>query len=80
MASKFQKRDLGIYQAYSMIDQTMERMVMMRQWKVLEWIADSLSDRKMRIVVRSEYSEWFDVISGVPKGSILGPILFSLCK
>ena len=44
--------------------------------KVLEWIADFLSDRKMRIMVRSEYSEWFDVISGVPQGSVLGPILF----
>ena len=30
----------------------------------------------MRIMVRSEYSEWFDVISGVPQRSVLGPILF----
>ena len=44
--------------------------------KVLEWIADFLSDRKMRIMVRSEYSEWFNVISGVPQVSVLGPILF----
>ena len=44
--------------------------------KVLRWIADFLTDRKMRIMVRGEYSEYVDVISGVPEGSILGPILF----
>ena len=27
-------------------------------------------------MVRSEYSEWFDIISGVLQGSVLGPILF----
>ena len=30
MASKLQKRDLNIYQAYSMIDQTRERMITMK--------------------------------------------------
>ena len=44
--------------------------------KVLCWIADFLSYRRMRIMVRAEYSEWVDVISGVPQGSVLGPILF----
>ena len=30
----------------------------------------------MQIMVRGEYSEWVDVISGVPQGSVLGHILF----
>ena len=44
--------------------------------KVLCWIEDFLSDRRMRIMVRGEYTEWVDVISGLPQGSVLGPILF----
>ena len=43
---------------------------------VLEWIANSLLDRKMQIMVRGAYSEWFDAIGGVPQGSVLGLILF----
>ena len=44
----------------------------------LEWFRSFLTGRKQRVVVGREESLWFDLHSGVPQGSILGPILFSL--
>ena len=35
-----------------------------------------LTERRRRVILRNGHSEWKPVISGVPRGSILGPILF----
>ena len=42
------------------------------------WFQNYLTDRKQRGVVGDNESQWAEIHAGVPRGSILGPILFSI--
>jgi len=48
-------------------------------WRInvyIKWIKAYLENRKQRVRINSCFSNWANVVSGIPQGSILGPLLY----
>ena len=48
------------------------------QTDALNLVYDYLSNRKQRVKINETFSSWKNIEYGVPKGSILGPLLFNI--
>ena len=44
--------------------------------ELIAWIEAFLVGRQQRVKINGTFSNWIDVLSGIPQGTILGPLLF----
>ena len=74
-----------IFLDFSKAFDTVNHKILIEKLKILgfqnntcDWINSYLSNRYQRVVVGEDASEWIHIRNGVPQGSILGPLLFTI--
>jgi len=70
---------LGFAKAFDIVDHVI--LIEKLKWygvtgQLLDWFSDYLKDRSQRVVIDGAASERLPVSSGVPQGSLGGPLLF----
>ena len=76
----------AIYTDYAAAFQSVNHALLIHKLKhsfhlndlALNWFVSYLSDRRPRVIVNGKASDWKTVTSGVPEGSLLAPLLFSM--